>query len=135
MLSLWAARVGGGRSWAYLPLAEAQRMPRERGGIALLQQLLASQLPAANNVVAEHKLAVGANPGQLVLQQESRGYRGPHCHFCAQAGPTAQQAPPPTPVPGQPCSKGRVTCDMLVIRSACGTKTVKGPSPLRSLYS
>lgn len=99
MLSLWAARVGGGRSWAYLPLAEAQRMPRERGGIALLQQLLASQLPAANNVVAEHKLAVGANPGQLVLQQESRGYRGPHCHLCAQAGPTAQQAPPPHPRP------------------------------------
>lgn len=27
-----------------------------------------------------------------------------------------------------------VTCDRLVIRSACGTKIVKGPLPLSSLY-
>lgn len=101
MLGLWTARVGGGRSWAYLPLAEAQRMPRECGGIALLQKLLASQLPAANNVVPEHKLAIGANAGQLVLQWESRGCRGLTATSVPRQGPQ-----PSRPTPPQPCSKG-----------------------------
>ena len=61
----------GDRAWAHLPLVDAQRVPRERGDIAFLQQLLAAQLPAADHVVAEHKLAMGANPGQLVLEWES----------------------------------------------------------------
>lgn len=87
-----ASPCWGGQSRAYLPLAEAQRMPRECSGVALLQQLLAPQLPAADDVVAEHKLAVGADPGQLVLEREPRGY--PHCRLCAQAVPTAQQGHP-----------------------------------------
>lgn len=39
------------------------------------------------------------------------------------------------PSPPYPCSGIWITCDRLVIRSACGTKIVKGPSPLSSLYS
>lgn len=90
-----ASPYRGGRSRAYLPLAEAQRMPRECSGVALLQQLLAPQLPAADDVVAEHKLAVGADPGQLVLERESHGYQGAlTAASCAQAVPTAQQGHP-----------------------------------------
>lgn len=53
----------------HLLLTEAQRVPRQRGGVPLLQQLLAPQLPAANHVVAKHKLAMGAYPSQLILAE------------------------------------------------------------------
>lgn len=33
------------------------------------------------------------------------------------------------------CFQGCDTCDMLLIKSECGTKMVNGPSPLSSLYS
>lgn len=97
-----ASPCRGGRSRAYLPLAEAQRMPRECSGVALLQQLLAPQLPAADNVVAEHKLAVGADPGQLVLEREPGGYKG-----ALTAASVPRQCPQPSrATPPQPCSKG-----------------------------
>lgn len=66
VLGLGKARLG--RAWAHLPLAEAKRVPGERGDVAFLQQILAPQLPAAHHVVAEHERAMGANPGQFILE-------------------------------------------------------------------